>query len=343
MRPIVSLLTPLLLSLSATLVAGPGAAQTTSSRLVLITLDGVRWQDVVGPRAASLPNLARFVTDGGLLLGGDDQQVRLQNQSTVSLPGYRELFTGRVDPRCNSNRCEPLEVETLFDHAALRDGARVAVIASWEGLRHATSTRAIPPFLRSAGRRDPESPALARRVPSVQSLISEGDRVGPAPGHDHYRPDAFTAAIALEVLDQLEPDLLVVGFGDTDEWAHRRDRRRYRAALAEADRFVGEVMATVDGQDGCPALNAATPCPSRRTTIVVTTDHGRSARFHDHGGATEAARIWLALRGPRFSAVATVPGVVAATDLAPTLAVVLGLDLGAFSKAGASLRFALSH
>lgn len=342
MRPNVSRFAPLFITLSALLVAALSHAQSSSSRLVLITLDGVRWQDVVGPNALSLPNLARLVAGDGLLLGGSGREVHLQNASRVSLPGYRELFTGRVDPGCSSNRCSPLEMETLFDHAARKEGAQVAVVASWEGLRHATSASAHPAFFRSAGRRDPESPVLARHLPSVGALIDRGDRATPAPGHDDYRPDAFTTAIALEVLERLQPDLLLVGLGDTDEWAHRRDRRRYGVALERADEFLGAVMAMVDEQDGCPPPHDGRPCTSRRTTIVVTTDHGRSARFHDHGGAREAGRIWLGMRGPRFSAAAPVPGAVAATDLAPTLAVVLGLDATAFSAEGVSLRFALS-
>lgn len=314
-------------------------------RLVLITLDGVRWQDVVGPHAQHLPALQRHFGRGGLLLGGPGAELRVDNPSVVSLPGYRELLTGRVDPDCHANHCQPLTRDTLLDLAADETGATVVAVASWSGLRHATSGRAAPAFWRSAGRQDPLSPALATALPSLRPLLSAGDRAAARPGLEDYRPDRHTAALALAVLDGLRPDVLLIGLGDTDEWAHRGDKRRYFAALQAADRLVGAVVARVDQQDGCAARPVAEgPCDCSRTTIVVTTDHGRSRHFNHHGGAKEAARIWLGLRGPRFVAAAAPPDLrMAATDLAPSLATLLGLDGGAFDSTGDSLRFAIGE
>src|SRR5689334_15013860 len=64
--------------------------------VVLVTVDGARWQDIfpADPSlSAPLPNLRRFFFEQGVALGGlGDAPVLASGPNFVSLPGYRELL-----------------------------------------------------------------------------------------------------------------------------------------------------------------------------------------------------------------------------------------------------------
>src|SRR5581483_9484330 len=85
-----------------------------------------------------------------------------------------------------------------------------------------------------------------------------------------------------------QPRFAFIGLGDTDEHAHRDDYAGYLESLRAADRFVGQLLATLAqlGEYGA------------ETAVIVTTDHGRAANFSSHGaGAPESQRVWLVAGG----------------------------------------------
>src|SRR5215831_14437813 len=125
------------------------AAPSEDRAVVLVAIDGARWQevlhgvdrarahdaelpvtDVVGPDEL-MPNLHRLTRERGILLGS----VYASGPNYVSMPGYAEMFTGRAPSRCQDNACGGPGEPTIFDEATAdheRPGD-VAVIASWEG------------------------------------------------------------------------------------------------------------------------------------------------------------------------------------------------------------------
>lgn len=283
--------------------------------VVLVTIDGVRWQEIFDgadpvladraglphgePRTARglTPNLHRLFFDGGTVLGDPrlGQPFRASGPHYVSLPAYVEIMTGAISG-CSGNDCRPDVPWTIAGAVAARDSAGgAAVFSSWS-----TISRAVPPgrrVLLEAGRRpDDEAPAY--------------------PGHDDYRPDRTTAAAAIDHLIHRRPRMLWVALGDTDEWAHRRDYRGYIEALRFADGFVGELCAHLADMGSYGS----------DTTVIVTTDHGRDESFADHGGPDSAA-VWLMARGgplpAKGSSGLSRPRYL--RDIAPTLASLYGL------------------
>jgi bisphosphoglycerate-independent phosphoglycerate mutase (AlkP superfamily) len=102
-----------------------------------------------------------------------------------------------------------------------------------------------------------------------------------------FRRDQQTAAIALHYLQKNRPRFLS-GLGEPDEFGHRGDYRGYLRALAYADNVIGRVAATLAGYER----------EGRRTTLLVTTDHGRSHDFTGHGkNYPESAQVWLVAAG----------------------------------------------
>jgi len=288
--------------------------------VVIVTLDGVRWQEVfegVEPRLAAshqlapsavvsaaelMPNLHRIVGTHGAALGapGHGAPISASGPNFVSLPGYAELLSGRRATRCRDNQCTGGGARTLLDdfRDSGRSSSHVAVFTSWPDIG---------------------------RVTSEHGVVAE-----PLPRSARFRPDAETAALALAHLKNHPPKFMFLGLGEPDEFAHQNDYAGYLNAVRHADARIAEV-------DEELALLAA---HGTRTALFITADHGRAHNFVEHGSKfPESARVWLVATG---SAVRAAGFVAAPTqrhlaDLAPTVRQLAGLPQDRDPEAGMPL------
>jgi hypothetical protein len=316
--------------------------------VVLVTLDGVRWQDVfVGadpgvaraagvraPTAAVLmPHLHALVAQRGVALGapGHGPPVSASGPSHVSLPGYTEIFTGRRSHECADNACGRTRIPTVFDEARDNggDGADVAVFASWERMDRAATARPGR-FVLSCGRTRAAGDEVIRADDTMRDLLDRAARSDPYPGSGDYRPDRLTAALALRYLETRRPTLLFVGLGEPDEYAHRGDYAGYLASLRAADDTLGELFEVL-GRMGPRG---------EHTSVIVTADHGRGRDWRSHGrDYPESGRVWLVAAGPGVTerGLATSVRPHALADVAPTVRVLLGLPPDEDASAGSPL------
>jgi hypothetical protein len=312
------------------------ATPARDGRVVLITIDGARWQDVFEgsdpgfsgapsiPPEQIMPRAHQLVATRGVALGATRDgcgTVHTAGASNVSLPGYLEIFTGHPS-HCLDNVCSHVE-ETVLDEAArLRPGS-VASIGAWEVLEKAVSGGGGG-VLVSAGRTWPAWVPVADRL---GELVAAGQGADPYPGHGAYRPDTATAAVALEYFRVAKPALFHIGLGDTDELGHRSDYASYLDALRRADAVIGAVADLLDtmGTDG------------EKTTVIVTPDHGRNSDFRDHGVfRPESARTFLLAFGGAMRArgIGCPASDITLADIAPTVRVLMGLPRDTAEGAG---------
>jgi predicted AlkP superfamily pyrophosphatase or phosphodiesterase len=281
--------------------------QSQTSRVVLVVLDGVRWQDVF-EETADMPTLRRWMREEGTCIGAPGfGEMRATGPNYVSLPSYREIFTGRAPQTCQDNDCPRITEPTIVDELAQANRDAV-VVSSWETIQHAA--------LSSSGRAASDVPMTTGRLRMHRPdrfdavAIAEGRIVDPWPGLGEFRPDAVTGRIALGVLAKQPPAFLFVGLGEPDEYAHRGDREGYLASLHTADRVLELLERATDD----------------RTTFIVTTDHGRNAAFRDHGGAwPESGRVWLVAKGGAVGRNGFASSHHRSADIAPTIRLLLGL------------------
>lgn len=348
----------LLALLIALLPAPPALAQTAAGddrRLILVTMDGTRWQDLFrGPDAALVADrrftdpdlketveaawmtgpdhgaaLAPFLhglpARGGVLVGNRDRGecVAVTNPMWFSYPGYNEILTGRPDPAITSNDKVWNRNVTFLEWLNRQPGfaGKVAAIGTWD----------VFPYIINAPRSGiPVNAAFAGRFPT----------------------DTLTMRLALDALRVDKPRVLYVGLGDTDELAHVGDYDQYLTAINRDDDFLGELWRTVQ----------ADPDYRGRTTLIVTTDHGRGAApgaaWTEHGSAASVAldpqgftipdkagfpgseQIWLAAIGPGIAPAPGGSACLTQNRIAATALTALGQDWQAFDKgAGAPLPF----
>jgi hypothetical protein len=310
--------------------------ERAESAVVLVVLDGVRWQEVFGgvdPALARqhgvshsvwtnpvdlMPNLHRLIDSEGVAIGapGHGAEITASGPQFISMPGYIEIFAGKPDLGCFRNDCTPAPMRTIADQ--VRDAGEtddVALVTSWPNIARAASTE--PGFVLTAGRKLVEREDLLRADASTARLLDQGARAPSYPGQGDYRPDAFTGRLALRRLLVSKPRFLFVGLGDADEYAHKGDYAGYLEAVHASDAFLGDLT----------TLLRSMGARGRHTTVLVTADHGRAHNFTDHGARfPESGRVWLVAAGADVAD----RGLVAASrhtlsDVAPTVRALLGI------------------
>ncbi len=321
---------------------GGGSSARAGGRtrnVVLVMVDGVRWQEIFGgvdgrlargagvpgcsaDARALLPHSYRHLVDGGVALGAPGRGLMLATgRSPVSLPGYLELLGGRPSASCLDNDCPRVTAPTALDELRRRAGLRrdeVALFTSWPSIERAATAEPTS-LIAAVGQRSGATRGELGRWPDAAGLLLAGEREASWPGDPGYRPDRHTAALALTYLRLARPRLLVVGLGDTDEHAHQGRYDRYLAALREADRFVGAL------HEALASLGAY----GEETSVLLTTDHGRADDFVSHGAdAPESARVFLLAGGGAIPArgLVTTRRTLRLADVVPTIAALLELD-----------------
>ena len=331
-----------------------GFAQTPRLRtenVVLVTLDGMRWQEVFGGADTALfcqskyfyPNQANLRREFGQATAEQRRQalmpwlwgtlakqgqlygdrpagslVNVTNNQWFSYPGYNEILTGAADnARIHSN--DPLDnpnvsvLEVLNQQPAFK--GKVAAFGSWEAFPYILNEKrsGLPV---NAGQRLAPGPGL---TPGEQ-LLNQLEVASPSPFGEE-RLDAFTDGYALEYLKKKHPRVLFVSFGDTDDFAHAAEYGAYLHAARYTDGFLRQLWDYLQSD----------PQYRGKTTLLLTTDHGRGAaaagKWQSHGSQIpDSDQIWLAALGPDTPALGVAhAGQLYQNQVAATLAALLGV------------------
>ena len=328
-------------------------AREPAESAVVIVLDGARWQEVFSgtdPHLASsarvqrmsatelMPELHEVMRNRGTALGapGRGESISASGPNFVSMPGYTEIFTGRRVHSCVDNECARPEEPTIADEvrSVSHDAREVAVFASWERIERAAS-RAPSSVVMSTGRSLVWGADVLGSDAEERDWLERGAQADPAPGSGDFRPDRFTAALALRYLEVEHPRFLFLGLGEPDEYAHQGDYRGYLASLRAADRAIGSLFDVLDRMGSRGA----------HTSVFITADHGRAHDYRFHGRSfPESGRVWLVAAGLDVQArgLTAAPRAHWLADIAPTIRVLLNLPVadGRFSGAAIDELFA---
>ena len=336
------------------LSAAATAAPADDRHVILLTLDGVRvqemftgmdpvianapeaesgvydmdvtrkryWRETAAERREALmPFFWKTLAPAGLVVGNPalGSPVTVRNNQWFSYPGYSEILTGEPQPEIQSNDFVRYPHETVLDYVHRKLGLNftdVAQIGSWDGFKYAASRKDGTFFM--SGAYDFLPAALS--TPELELMA--GLRREVLENWEESSNDALTFRLALGYLKKHRPRLLWLGLGQSDDWAHAKRYDRVLDYLHLADSWIGELWQALQSD----------PHYRGRTTLIVTTDHGRGrtpADWHDHGVGIEGAQdIWVAVMGPDTTAMGEVEGLTGVTQssVAATLLQYLGFD-----------------
>jgi hypothetical protein len=327
-----------------------GVAQAPARNVVVITIDGLRWQEMFTGanldyfkkdkdgqpvavskrfwrqtaeerRAAMMPFVWSTIATKGQIFGdpAKESRSRVTNGLWFSYPGYNEMFAGAADPRIDSNNKVPNPNVTVLEWLNSRPGfkGRVAAFGSWDVL----------PFILNTGRSRIPVGSGFTPVPSPQTERERAinELAADLPRYWSYGPfDAPIVYAALETLRTTKPRVLYIMLGEGDEWAHDGRYDLYLDSAFRADRFIQRMWDTLQ----------SLPEYKDRTTLLVTTDHGRGATTADwtnHGKDVPAAEsTWVLALGPGVPPLGVRRSVTVTTSqLAATIAAAVGEDFTA--------------
>jgi len=325
---------------------------------VLITLDGLRWQELYSGADKALIANKEYVNDtnmlksyfwrdnalqrrealmpflwteaikigqfhGNRMLGS---KVNLTNNHWFSYPGYNEILSGQADDeRIDSNdkiNNPNKTVLEIINSTAINKG-KVAAFASWD----------VFPFIineeRSgvkvnAGFEAAEAEELSNREEFLNQLQSQI----PSPWAT-VRLDAFTHHYALEFMKRSHPNLIYIAYGETDDFAHDGNYEAYLKAARNTDNFIKELW-NFTRQDEYYKDN---------TLFIITTDHGRGTvpleTWQHHGDKVrDAGQVWLICFGKGVSPLGEVKNheQLYSNQVAPTILKLFGLKVNLDSK-----------
>jgi hypothetical protein len=303
-------------------------AQQKIENVLIVTTDGLRWQEVFKGMDSAIANNKKYnegdsaviykhywdsneserrkklfpflwneIGTKGELYGNRlyGNKVDNANPYWFSYPGYHEIMTGYVDTEVNSNgygnNPHKTILEFLNEQPALT--GKVAAFASWGAFKGILNeTKSGLPVV--AGNDDCGGANPSPR----ERLINEMRK-------DCYKPwggagnfDVFNHYAAKEWLENKHPKVLYVAYNETDDWAHEGKYRSYLDAAHNVDKYVGELWAFVQQNKDY----------KDKTLLLVTTDHGRGdivkSTWTDHGNkaASDSHEIWFGIIGPNIKA-----------------------------------------
>jgi len=306
-----------------------------AQNVVLVTLDGVRWQEVFNGADKNLinntdfvkepeqlntqfwaktvnecqqllmPFLTQVVAKQGVIIGdrANGSTMSVSNPWYFSYPGYNEILTGEVDENINSNDKVLNPNKTILERLDTLPEFKnsTALFGSWDVFPYIVNNKRSDVYVNAGFM--PVAEDLFADAPLLNALQKEI----PSPWHN-VRLDSFTYRFAKAYMLAKTPKLLVISLGETDDFAHDGHYDQYLRSARQSDAFIKDLWATIQTTAGY----------KNNTTLIITTDHGRGSNADDwqhHSSKRALAKsaqgkkafpegiigseyIWLAAIGP---------------------------------------------
>lgn len=298
-----------------------GQSKHNTQNIIIITVDGYRWQELfrgadstllfgrrfnqldsawlinqywattISERCKKLmPFFWNVIAKKGQLYGNRDlgNMVHVRNTFWFSYPGYSEILTGYFDPRINSNDYPDNPDINVLEFINKQKGFhhKVVAFASWDALARIIN-RDRNGLLVNIDDEDIKGPHLT----SFQMEANHWQHYLPAVFGHGERLDAATYAMTKAYMMANHPRVVYLDFGDTDDWGHDGRYDLYLKAAHSVDAMIGDLWRYIQRD----------PFYKNKTTILISPDHGRGVgnEWTSHGSSIpHSGQTWLAVMGP---------------------------------------------
>jgi hypothetical protein len=293
------------------------------NKLVIITLDGFRWQEVFNGADSAIINNPNYnanvsntkalywasakeerrkklmpffwsiIAQQGELYGNrlHDNKMNVANPYALSYPGYNELLTGHVDLSIFNNGKSPNQnlsvLEMLNTSATYKN--KVAAFASWDAFPFILNKEKSSVYINS-GFENVTGQNLSPAESLLNTIQTEIE------DRKNTRYDELTYIACKEYIQREKPSVVFLSFGGTDEAAHQKKYDQYLQQASNADRMISDLWQHLQ----------TLPEYVGKTTFLITTDHGRGSslnNWHKHGMLVNgSAQTWMGLLGHSITA-----------------------------------------
>jgi len=324
------------------------AQKDKAENLIVIVLDGMRWQEVFtgadsllvndttftknkkriiqkfwdsdpGRRRKKLfPFLWETIAQQGQLYGNRllGNKVNVSNPFQLTYPGFSEMITGYVDSAITSNKLVTSHSENVLEFINQQKGfkGKVAVFSTSDLFPYLLNRQNSRLYINA------DTDTFTVAGPSLR-LLNQMQRLSNKPTTE--RPDLLTYFAASEYLEVYRPRLLYLALGETDAFAHAGNYDQYLETAFTEDNMIKELWNTVQ----------SLPQYENKTAILITCDHGRGdkikTQWKQHGpDIKDSGEIWLAAMGPGIRPIGEMKDIAQSyqAQLATTMASILGYN-----------------
>lgn len=295
---------------------------SASENLFIIIIDGFRWKEVFNGADPVLINNTNFTPDTatikslywagtgkerrrmlmpffwnviaekGQLLGNRElkNKVNVSNIYSISYPGYSEIFTGTTDITISGNHRKPNKKFNVLEYLNSKDEFKeqIAVFSSWDVFPYILNEKRNGIMMNSGY--DQIGNDIGNQTINMINLVQEQGIENK--GASRY--DLLTYTTAKEYIRINKPRIIVLGLGETDDFAHQKRYDLYLQQANQADRMIAELWNMVQ----------TTPGYKNKTSFLITTDHGRGnneKHWSGHGTFIRgSSQSWIAMMGPNI-------------------------------------------
>lgn len=290
-----------------------------TKNVFIVTIDGIRWQEIFKGADPEIINNTRYTSDVDLakLMYFDSscdisrkkllpffwnviqQQGRLYgnrlyknnfnvtNGYRFSYPGYNEIFSGFADIHISSNERKNNLNTSVLEYLNSFDEFKNEVVAftSWNVFPSILNKERCGFPIYSGYDSIEENGNIDLHIfnKAQENLVKEKSGT---------RQDALTFIAATEYIKANKPRVAFIGLGECDEDGHRGAYDKYLQHLNEADKMIQQLWYFIQ----------STPEYKNKTTLIITTDHGRGKRknkWREHDILVKGSGdTWLAVIGP---------------------------------------------
>ena len=239
-------------------------AKLQTRNVILITLDGIRWQEVFSGADSALIFNKTFTKDS----------------ANVVKKFWDESSTQR------RQKLMPFFWNEIAIHGQPGFDGKVATFCSWDVFDYILNEERAG-FPVNSGMERFEETHGSQKAELLNELIFQI----PVPW-ESVRFDAFTFHYVFDYLKRNKPRLLYIAFDETDEYAHEGKFGQYLKAINALDEYIKNIWDWVQSDDRY----------KNKTTLIITTDHGRGKDpidyWRHHGINVEGAeKVWIAVIG----------------------------------------------
>ena len=300
----------------------PAAAPSGPRHFVLVTIDTLRADrlGVYGATSVPTPHLDRIATEG---VHAADASAHVP----ITRPAHASLLTGRLPSEhgLRDNISLPLaaSVPTLAEVLRAKGYTTAAFVSSFVLSKQSGLDRGFAHYDDTFETGSGDAALFLNSVqrPGDQTIARVGQWLDARPAAEKAAP----TALWVHLYDPHDP------YEPPEPYASRFADRPYDGEVAWTDELVGRLRTLLE-----------THGLWQDALVVITADHGEALGEHGETGhgyfAYETTlRVPFIARGPGLPAGSTIPGIVRAVDVMPTVLDLLGLATQSPATTGTSL------
>ncbi|RKE56030.1 alkaline phosphatase family protein [Sphingobacterium detergens] len=330
-----------------------------ADNLVIISVDGLRWQelfkgaekdlllnakfnsqdsleriakywsdDLIQRRTKLMPFTWHIIAKQGQIYGNRDldNKVNVKNPYWISYPGRSENLTGYADPKVKSNNHPNNGNKNILEFIDQKKGykGKVVSFASWDAVGRVINRERNGLLVNIPGEN-----IAAHNLSEGEKLSNEIQHYEPKIWGSGERLDATTYALAKSYMRARHPKVVYLDLADTDEYGHSDQYDFYLDATRNIDAMINSLWSYLQED----------PFYKDNTVLMVMPDHGRGVgdQWTSHGASIpHADETWLIAMGPHVKNLGEIKssGQIYHDQFAKTMVKLLGFDFTSENQIG---------